>query len=490
MSPKIYKLFTLLIILSFTQSSKKIKNQLKDYSVFVDVLTKKEGTLDLHISIDSVETYLDKLEKELNNEQSQIDLFKLYSNITSRIQCGHTQLQPTKNVIKEWIQQKNSLPIDYVLYGQKLFTKKIESDDRNTVNFSKTKYQTQATVPDNCEIVAIDGKSVNTLITKMGEYISSDEDGLEFKYFQSSQLFEFYRKIAYQENQDSTKITYIHKKDTINKYLFNGFPPLKSINKRLSDYEKQFLDNLNDIGKFSMYKSKYAYLKFVSFKKCKGKEYNKFLKDSFTKIKKNKAKFLIIDLRGNTGGVMQTTLMSYLVGVDVKIGKYQVTKPKLKRENKHIKKRKRDYTIHKLLSFSQRLLLKQNSDFDYSLKTPTIDEELQFKGKIIVITDEGSFSASSFLACNLKVLAKAKIVGHTAGGSYYKGNAGTLTCVLPKSKLTFIVNPNTFYTTLEAKQDSQSIKKPDLIIDPIYPDSKKKDEWYLNKAVKIFKEKF
>ena len=61
---------------------------------------------------------------------------------------------------------------------------------------------------------------------------------------------------------------------------------------------------------------------------------------------------------------------------------------------------------------------------------------------------------------------------------------------LPKSKLTFIVNPNTFYTTLEAKQDSQSIKKPDLIIDPIYPDSKKKDEWYLNKAVKIFKEKF
>ncbi len=487
---KISTFFIILILLSFTKHNKTIRDQLKDYSVFVDVLTTKEGTLDLNTPLDSMQYYLTKLGDELKEEQSHIELFKLYSNITSKIQCGHTTLQPTKNVIKEWIKQKNSLPIDYVLYGQKLYTRKIEDEDKKTVNYGKSNYQITATIPNNCEIIAIDNKTIKTLITKIGEHLSSDEDGIEFKYFQTSQLFEFYRKITFQEKQDSTKVTYVHKKDTIDKYLFNGFPPLKTINKRLIEYEKTFKKNIEDIGKFSMFKSKYGYFKFVSFKKCRGKEYAKFLKDSFTTLQKNKTKFLLIDVRGNTGGQMQSLLMSYLVGNNVTIGKYQVTKPKKRSENKNIKKGKKDYTNHKILSFSQKILLKRNPEYDFALKTPLIEEKLQFKGKIIVITDEGSFSASSFLASNLKTLRNAKIAGHIAGGSYYKGNAGTLTCVLPKSKLTFIVNPNTFNTTLVAGNDTQTIKIPDLIVDPIYPDSKKKDEWYLSKVVKLFKEKF
>jgi hypothetical protein len=490
MLSKLFKISIVFLLLSFSSSSKQIKNQIKDYDAFIDVLTQKEGTLDLHIPLDSIEAQLNYLKEEMKSEKTPIQLYQLFSKTTSIINCGHTQLQPTKQVIKEWIQARNSLPIDYILLGQKLFTCKIQKEDVKTISIGKTLEQVKTTVPDKCEIIAIDGKTVDEMMTKIGEFISSDENGMELKYFVAGQFFEFYRKIAYQEHQDSTAVVYVHKKDTIETHLFNGFPPLKTINKRLTDAEKQYKKNQTDIGKFDILKSKYGYFKFVSFKKCKGKLYEEFLEKSFKKLQKTKTKYLIIDVRGNGGGQMQTFLMSYLVGIGVKIGTYQVTKPKKRGENRSIKKFSKEYTNHKILSFSQKLALRANPDFDGTLKTPAIDDKLIFRGKVIVITDEGTFSASSCLASNLKALRNAKIAGHIAGGSFYTGNSGTIRCILPKSKLTLIVNPNTFHTTLEPSIDHQSVKLPDLIVDPIYPTSKKKDDWYLNKVIKLFKENF
>lgn len=475
------------VISSFIKSEKIIKNQLEDYTVFVDILTKKEGTLDLHIPIEEIQSSLNNLQEQLQEEQSQIELFKKYSKTTASIQCGHTQLQPTKKVLKEWVQQKNSLPIDYILFGKKLFTRKIESEDKKIINYGKSKYQQKSTVPPNCEIISINNLSISEMMDSISKYISSDENGIDFKYYQAGQLFEFYRKITFTETQDSTKVVYISKKDTIQTYLFNGLPPLKSINKRLTEFQNQFNKNSKDIGKFSILKGKYGYFKFVSFKNCRGNNYAQFLEKSFKTLNKKKIKYLLVDLRGNTGGQMQNLFMSYIVGPNISIGRYLVKKPKKMFESRYLKKGKKDYTNHKILSFAQKRMKKKSLNYDGSIKTGKIDDKLIFKGKIIIITDEGSFSASSFLACNLKTFAKAKIAGHTAGGSFYKGNAGTLTCILPKSKLTLIVNPNTYFTLLPENSDSQSIKQPDLIIDPIYPDSKKKDEWYINKALKLFK---
>jgi C-terminal processing protease CtpA/Prc len=104
------------------------------------------------------------------------------------------------------------------------------------------------------------------------------------------------------------------------------------------------------------------------------------------------------------------------------------------------------------------------------------------------VTDEGSFSASSILACHLKTLAKAKIVGQTAGGSFYAGNAGTLKAKLPYTGFHLYVNPNTFYThlTLENGVDPSKIKKPDYVIEPINPKIKKLDAWYVNNLTRYF----
>ncbi|MBI1836881.1 MAG: hypothetical protein HYR91_06405 [Flavobacteriia bacterium] len=475
--------FTFFFLL--TSSNRVVKLQQKDGELFVNLLKKKEGILNIHTSNDSINIFFDQLLTKINEPKSMIELYKLFGAVVTKIECGHTSLFPSKNVLKEWVMLRKSLPIDYVLIGNKLFVKEIEKDDEKIVNLGKSKAQIRK-IPKNSELISIDGQSVSEMMCKIGEIISSDENGKEFKYFQASQLFEFYRNISF-DLKDSVEVVYSEKKDTSKIYLYTGIAPVKSINKRLKDYTNLVKKQQKDIGKFSILKNKYAHFKFISFKDCRGKKYEEFLEKSFKEIEKKKIKKLIVDLRGNNGGQMQFSFMRYLLGPKVYLGKYVVNKPFVRFDNKGIAKHNEEFRNHKKLSKQQAKILKKQSSFEGKIFTSDVDKKLIFKGDIIVITDEGTFSAASILACHLKTLAKAKIVGHTAGGSFYKGNAGTLSVILPYTKFVLTVNPNTFWSNLIDSKEPCKIKEPDLILDPISPKLNKKDEWYLNKACKAFK---
>lgn len=476
------------ILLSYTKSDLSVKNQLEDFKVFSDVLHSKEGTINLHLPIDSIENNFELLKGELEKPKSYIDQFKLFSSTTAKIQCGHTQIQASNNVVKEWVLQKNSLPIDYVMIGKKLFTTKMEKETNKTSTIQLDNPKEKKIIPPNCEIYTINNKTVKDLMQMISTYISSDEDGIDFKYYQASQLFEFYRNIAFTEKLDSIKIKYILKRDTIEAYLPSGYPPINTINKRLNEFEKKINKNSENKGVFNIQKGKYGYFKFVSFVSCKGPAYEEFLKKSFTSLQRKNIKYLIVDLRGNTGGQMQYSLMRYFVGPNIKLGTYYVEKPKKIIESRHIKKRNKFYLNHRLLSKIYKYRNRKTPDYNGTIYTTKVDEKLIFKGKIIVITDEATFSAGSYLASNLKTLAHAKIAGQKAGGSFYKGNSGTLKVVLPKSKFLLSVNPNTFKSQLEDNPDSQSIKIPDFLLEPIYPNMKKRDDWYINRVTKLFKQ--
>lgn len=477
------------ILLSFRKSESGNKNQLEDYNVFLTVLRSKEGTIDLHISRDSVETNFGTLKEELKESKSYIDLFKLFSTATAKIQCGHTQLQASNNVVKEWIFQKNSLPIDYVMVGKKLFTTKTqnETNKSKTKRIATRKPTIQKSIPPDCEIYSIDNRTISEMMKSISKYVSSDENGIDFKYYQVGQLFEFYRNITFTEKLDSIKIRYISRKDTVETYLPSDYPPINSINKRMQEFQKKIDKNSEDKGKFNIQKGKYGYFRFASFVNCRGIAYEEFLEKSFTTLQKKNIHYLIVDLRGNTGGQMQYSFMRYIVGPNVNLGSYYVEKPKKIFENRHIKKRNKFYLNHRILSKIYKHRKRKRPDYNGTVFTGAVDEKLIFKGKIIVITDEATFSAGSYLACNLKTLAKAKIAGQKAGGSFYKGNAGTLRVILPNSKFFLSVNPNTYRTQLEDNIDSQSIKVPDYELEPIYPNLKKKDDWYINKVFRLFK---
>ena len=483
--PKIILTFLLFGLLCSSKSL-SVKEQKKDLGIFREVLLTKESKIDLHTSETEILNQLDNLESKFQNSLTLIEQFKAYGGVLSKIQCGHTQIHPNKEIFREWLTVRKSLPIDYYLIGKRLVVNKLEKEDVQILKEGKSKYQLRKKIKPGSEIIEIDHKSIPEMMSEIGEFLSSDEDAVGFKYFQSAHLFEFYRHCTNIFDKDSIQVKYLSKNSDTNTIYFQiGVAPVYTITKRLSESEKYFQQKEANMGKF-VTSGKYGIFSFSSFAASYGFNYEEFLEKSFKKIRAKKIKKLIIDLRGNTGGAMQYSLMRYFVGENVSLGRYIVGKPKKMFESRHLTKFNSDYSKHRKISRKQKRLIRRNNFDNGEVFTTYIDPEFVYKGQIVLLTDEGTFSSASILAAYLKTMCNAKIVGHSAGGSFYKGNAGTLSLKLPKSKMKIFINPNTFYSHLESVNNPLSVKIPDLIVDQIILDPKKRSYFYIKHAKKMF----
>lgn len=477
-------IFSLLFLTTFGLSVQEAPpKQLKDFGVFKSILFKKEGHLDLHVNQRNIKTAFDFAERSLNSSRSLLDQYKVYALTLSVIQCGHTQIYPTKEVYREWLATRNSLPIDLILVGRHLITNELEVND--LVQYKTEHDMNKPFVPTGAEILMIDGKTVEEMMDEMGLFISSDEGDDAFKYFQAQYLFDFYHHLALPYQSSNIPVTYSYKGDTVKLELPTGTAPVFTMNRRLALSSLAAANEDKNMGEFEITQG-VGYFRFKSFKSSYGKEFTAFLENSFRKLKDRKVDRLIVDLRGNTGGVMQYEFMKYIVGPEVYLGKYIIEKPKSGIENKHIKKFSADYIKHKRSSRIQKKLIRRNEFDDGKVFTEELSSSLIYEGDIVVITDEGTFSSAAILACHLKTLAHAKIAGRPAGGSFYKGNAGTLTVVLPYSKLHFYVNPNTYFSHLEDGTIINNLKDPDIFLDAVLLDEDKRDNFYFLGAKKGF----
>lgn len=484
-----YILITVLLVLTSIQLSDSISNQQEDFHVFRTVLESKEGTLDMHLSADSISYYLDLLQVDLSREKSTLEEFKLYSEMVARLDCGHTQVLNNRKIQTEWLLEEKSLPLDLYLIGRRLVVGEIVPDDYDNTIRDNDPLGGPSAIPVGSEILSIDGLSVTQMMAGASKYLSGDEGSMGFKYFQARELFEFYRHLAFPLEKDSILVDYVTPEyDTLSMFMQPGKAPIHSMNARLMKYTETFMDNEARIGQFKIVNDRYGYFRFTSFSASVGSDYEIFLRNSFRTLQRNNIKELVVDLRGNTGGVMQYDFVKYLVGANVELGRYVIAKPFKGLDNKYVKKANLSFIRYALLSWSQKRSVRDGSFNDGRIFTNAVEDGLRFKGKVTVITDEGTFSSASILACHLKTLAGAKIVGRPTGGSFYAGNAGTLLVKLPKSGLQLSVNPNTFYSHLIPGGDPLKIRQPDVYIDTLIRDEKERNQFYFKTAVSTFQD--
>lgn len=487
------QLLVFLLVSSFalTQSTDKlIEKQLKDFNVFKTTLFELEARPNRHISKDSLNYYLNQFESKLKKGVvTSKNQFREYAKIITKIQSGHTSLQPSKYVLKEWVMEKNSLPVDVVLVGKKLYLQEelpmLPQDEMLKLSSSKRK---KKIIPTYTEVVSIDGKNISEWMNLISPYIPSDEDFIDFKYFVTKDAFEFYRSLAVTEKQDSIEIEYVKKRDTLSIKLKTGYPPIESISTRFDQIYEQTKNYDKDFGSFKFLNKDFAYFKFNSFSACSGKKYNEFLKSCFFQIHKKETPNIVVDVRGNLGGVIQLDFLRFVKIDDDKenIGGYNVEKRDKPTYKKYIKKNKAYRRNRKLLRRVKKM--EKRYGFDGTVSKEELDQEpVLYEGNIIVLTDEGSFSASSLLAAHLKDLCGAKIVGVPAGGSFYEGVSGTNSLKLPNSKIIVDFNPNYYFSSVDTATIDQSIKTPDIEFIELYGTPKevsKKNDKNFMKALK------
>ena len=360
------------------------------------------------------------------------------------------------------------------------------------------------------EILSINHVPVSGYIKKYRSLISSDGDNTTFyPYFLKDLFFNFYTaengfgsKATLETLYKGKKKTYTITRETKSDSDLEKEKEMekKTLEKKLNDYVASS-DSYNRSFKFLDKDSTIAYIKVKSFSRDFS---DRFYKETFTRINNARSSYLIIDVRNNYGGSLYeiNNLYSYLADAPftlIKPSQLAARNTPL-RTNYFRKSNPLEYALKSIAYpsyfFAQAFsTYKKDGKVFYKMKAdkPTKPKKQAFHGKVFVLINGGSFSASSIITAKLKNDKRATLVGEETGGA----NDGTVAGFysyqkLPNSEIRFpigllLVQPNINFS------DSRKGVVPDVkIIESMQDIIDKKDpqlDWIKNEIAKEKKNK-
>ncbi len=442
--------------LNYTVTDKKhTPDELRqDVDFTYKLLTKGHPGVYWYIEKDVLAFKFDSLKQTLTSSLTSKEFYKKMAPVVAEVKCGHTRLIMTTRILTK--KEKDSVaklgkPINklgYKVIAQKLY-----------VNSVAKKLNP---VKKGDEILEIDGVPAAEIISNLAKNYPADgynqtfktavlnrafvnwyaaiydpKDTLDFKFKKGDSILNLrLTTIAKREVKDSLKVKKLRlklNKDSLLAKKNITKEKLKVRYKGSDEFKKPILD-LNFLQK----DSSIAYLKVKSFS-FPYANFNRFFRESFATIKKGNTKDLIIDLRDNGGGSLTAcrNLFSYLVDQDF------VYLKGAKIDHKFNPYWYGNGISNKMIALPFELaslirLKKQEGKFylNYKGTKPLHPKKDHYDGKIYVLINGYSFSASALLAANLQQIKRATFVGQETGGGYNGCVAGYIpTLNLPNSKL-------------------------------------------------------
>ena len=378
----------------------------------------------------------DTLRNSITTPITSEEFFEKLSPVIYSIRQGHNNLRPA--LLKTTSRQRANgkgikAPIaqfEYMIDDNRLFITKNKSAD--------------STIQAGTEIIAINGESAQKILQKCYSLFTSD--GYNTTFFPRAVSFQYYYSIIYPEWKDSICFSLQKNENAREVYV-----------KSVKENTKLQKPNTRKLS-FLTADSTVAILKISNFSLG---NYRKFYKQCFATLSAAKTQTLVIDLRNNPGGSLGEIAYLYSFLTDsafVFVDKAEITSPFIhafqgKSLGDFLKGKSillkismtlyypilyATYSTIDLLSTSK----KQDGKYYYSYSSSKIKQpnKNRFTGKIYVLANGGSFSASCILLSNLQGSKRAFVVGEETGGAYNGTVAGRMTTkTLPNSKLRLTV---------------------------------------------------
>lgn len=418
-------------------------------------LRKYHPELYWYISKKDLDAKFDSLKISLTDSLNSFDFYFKISPVVAAIKQGHTrvlfpELMRTKAEIKKKkLKKYGTTPLDKI---------ELKLVDGKTYVLKNSSWDT--TLKVGTQIVSINGCSIDALHAKYMKTYTSDGYNNTFYNSYISKNFSAYFKKDF-GILDSLTCTAVFG-DSVKRvelYRVNRFDTLSSeVNdkkikqtKKQKDsvaYEKKrrLLQGYDKIGKsYSMdlqiCKSDSS-VAILTIKNFSSGNFRKYFKQVFKKLDSLHVKSLVIDIRDNLGGRLKQveTLYAYMADSSFKfIDKAKISGPKgmlLTLPFKVTPPVVLPFTVvlYPLYAvFSIPRLSKENGEWYFRLNSRRnirIQKE-RFNGKVFVLINGASFSASSILSSNLKGSKRATFIGEETGGAYN----GTIAGVMPVYKL-------------------------------------------------------
>jgi hypothetical protein len=410
---------TFLFIISFlslsnvysqnVHSKNGIKKQLKDFKIFKESFLSNSAGIYFYASEKEVENNINELEKTLSTFQSDYEIYKAYAKCVASIHCGHSIIM-VKHIHDKFLKNKSSFPFEVYYINGKLLVK----NDYRDQNVTLKKYT---------EIKSINGETITDLAAYFSLFISSDGTNQTHKNELMENKFMFYY-YCFKNQVKTLNIEYKNEQSEIQKASFRASIPVTTKQKE-SDYTTYLSRHIDTINKRATL--------ILPNPLPRNSTYKLQLDSFFIYVNQYQIDNIILDLRGNTGGLTQNYLTGFFCD-----SAYTFESRTLKANKKLNLHYQKPFDSQRISILCTRLLTingKRTTVKECTPKTP------QFKGNLYILTDGWTFSAASNLVSILKEHSHAITVGEETGGSYQKCSTGNLILKLPESRLSFKINP-------------------------------------------------
>ena len=441
-----------------------------------DLLLFKNVTLAMHPAIGIYQPYayyenlfdtaIGSLTDSLTEKQFRIKC-KL---LVEEFHCGHTEILGSKAFLKKISKLKlNYSPYIFFPIHNKVYV---------IANLNKKQ---DSALKKGTEVLKINGIAVDSMLRYCRRFISADGYNTTAKaHFIQLAFNNFYPSLF--GRPDTVTLDYKDgrqvKEHVFKAIKISNIPPLPIVSREDSLFTRHKKAGIKyrylDPGKKTL---------ILKVEKFSHRGYRRVYKKLFKQVEKNKSSNLVLDLRNNGGGSIGNSyrLLSYLLDSS----KTQTLYTGIK--NYPYKKYTRGNLAFRFTRFVFSVIGKKTSKHDTDQFVYTIKprHKRQFKGRVFVLINGGSFSASCLVAAYLRVQANVLFIGEETGGAAEGCNAGvTPYYTFPNTKIRLRVPAFRLKHDVQPRITAHGIL-PDYPTDYSFKDFAKRVDLDLQKVVEL-----
>ena len=394
----------------------------EDALVFKNIVLKMHPAVGIYENRAHITQLFDNLIADLSDSLTEKQFRIKLKFIADELRCGHTEVAASLAYFKAFKHLKiNFSPYYFIPVQNKLFV--LASLNRKQDTLLKV----------GTEVKRINGITIDTSFGLIRKMISTDGYNLSGKNYYLQRGFNAYH-FALFSRPDTMEIEFLKSDSTtftkrIKAIKLENLPPFPLQKREDSLYTKYRRAAMSfrylDAEKSTMH------LRIHSFSAWK---YKKAYRKIFRQLEKNKTENLVIDLRNNGGGSLTNSyrLLEYILNEQTQ----QTLKTGIRKYP--FKQYTRASYVFKLTRWGLAWIGKHKkvNDTDYYTYTIKPSRKRHYNGKLLVLINGGSFSASCLTAAYIQHQKRGQFIGQETSGALEGCNAGvTPFYTLPNTKI-------------------------------------------------------
>lgn len=410
----------------------------QDFNMLRDSLQKWHGALYRYVPKAKLDHIFDSCYASITEDMTIPRFYGLTSFAIGAIEDGHTNCRLPKQVMNDYLNNTKFFPAMVMFIGDRIFIRC--SNQNNELNES--------------ELLSIDHYSSNEIAQKLFRHIPSDGAIQSRKSWEMNEAFLPLLDIVY-GSKEHFDITYKTKTGKVQSTVLtaDSIKNIRCANPDARPDKYLSLDYKN--GNVAVLTIKTFFDGFLSQTK---EDLNNFLAESFKAIKEKHIQKLIIDVRNNGGGNDGNGILLYA---------YLTKKPFLYYASQETNTEKFPEEGHPNLGMQ-------------------MPKENNFNGKVFILINGRSFSATAEFAAVAKSNNRAIFIGEETGGGYYGNTSGDdINITLPNSQITARIPMVKYTSAVKKSKYADRGVIPDYIVMPGITDIIQNNDVQMKYALKL-----